>query len=279
MKRTNLIFAASLLVFASFMAACQKSETTDPILDSTQDDDKVSALFDDTQNDVDELTSTVTPVKSSYEAAPNFDKAGGDMGTRTDVKTQSGDTIIHTITFVNYVNGRSLNGHMKNGVIIVKVIGRPLDAKFERTIIMQNFDIDGVKIEGKRQVVKTANYQYMVTLVGGKVTFTDGTTYTHNFTRTRTWTEGYATPADIWDDVFTVEGVATGVNRKGSEYTHTITNPLVIKNSCRWIVEGTIEMVSANKTATLDYGMGTCDDQASVTIDGKTKDITLRNKR
>lgn len=278
MKRTNLIFAASLLVFATFMAACQKSETTDPLVETTQDDDKVTALFDDTQNDVDELTFTTTPVKAYAESSSEFDGVV-DLGSRTDVKTISGDTLIHTITFVNYVNGRSLNGHMKNGVIIVKVIGRPIDAKFERTITLQNFDIDGVKIEGKRQIVKIADYEYTVTLVGGKVTFTDGTTYTHEFTRTRTWVEGYATLGNIWDDVFTVEGVATGTNRKGYAYTHTITNPLVIKNSCRWIVEGTIEMVSNSKTAVLDYGMGECDNQATITVNGNINDITLRHKR
>ena len=277
MKRTNLIFAASLLVFASFFAACQKSESTDPTLESSQDEDQVVALFDDTQNDVDELTSTVvTPSKSSgyVEFAMT-----ADLGSRTDVTTNSGDTIIHTITFVNFVNSRSLNGHMKNGVIIVKVIGRPMDAKFERTILLQNFDIDGIKIEGTRKVNKIADYTYSVVLTGGKVTFTDETFCTREATRTRTWIDGYATLGDIWDDIYTIEGVATGINRKGTAYTHNITNPLVIKNSCRWIVEGTIEMVSGDKTATLDYGMGECDNQATITVNGKIKEITLRHKR
>ncbi len=278
MKRTNLIFAASLLVFATFMTACQKSETTDPMIESTQDDDKVSALFDDTQNDVDEFTAVTTPAKSSSDSYSSYAMPVGS-GSRTDLTTFSGDTVIHTITFVDFVNGRSVNGHIKNGVIVVKVLGHPVDAKFERIIIMQNFDIDGNKIEGVRHVIKIADYQYSVTLVGGKVTFTDGTTYTHEFTRTRTWTEGYATLGDIWDDIFTVEGVATGVNRKGYAYTHTITNPLVIKNACRWIVEGTIELVCNGKTAILDYGMGECDDQATITVNGNIKDITLRCKR
>ncbi len=279
MKRTNLVFAASLLVFASFLAACQKSESTDPMVNLAQDDDKVSALFDDTQNDVDELTAVSTPAKSSSGSTSEFVMSPGS-GTRTDVKSFSGDTVIHTITFVDFINGSSLNGHIKNGVIIVKVIGHPIDAKFERTITLQNFYVDGNKIEGKRQIIKIAEHQFTVALVGGKVTFTDGTTYTHEFTRTRTWIDGYATLGNIWDDVFTIEGVATGINRKGNAYTHTIIIPLVIKNSCRWIVEGSIELVSNNKTAILDYGdMNICDDKATITINGVTNDITLRTKR
>jgi len=53
----------------------------------------------------------------------------------------------------------------------------------------------------------------------------------------------------------------------------------VIKNSCRWIVEGTIEMVSNSKTTVLDYGMGECDNQATITVNGNINDITLRHKR
>lgn len=276
MKRTNLFFAASLMVFASFLAACQKSETTDPTVDSTQDDDQVSALFDDTQNEADEITSTATQIKSSAEYTMSD---GSNSGTRTDVKTFSGDTTIHTITFVNFINGNSENGHIKNGVIIVKVIGGPLQAKFERTVLLQNFTIDETKLEGKRQITKIADYKYTVVLTGGKATFSDGTTYTHEFTRTRTWTEGYNTPYFIWDDVYTIEGVATGVNRKGYTYTHTITNPLVEKNACRWIVSGTIEMVANNKTAELDYGGGNCDNIATVTANGKTTEIKLKAKR
>lgn len=274
MKRTNLIFAAILLVFASFFAACEKTETTDPMVDSSQEDDQVAALYDDVLNEVDDITLGSTAAKSSAE----FEMATGS-GTRTVVKSFSADTTILTITFANFINGNSENGHVKNGVIIVKVVGGPLQAKFERTATLQNFTIDGIKIEGKKSIVKTAEHKYTVTLTGGKTTFTDGTTYTREFTRTRTWVEGYNTPAIIWDDVFTIEGTATGTNRKGNTYTHTITNPLEIKNSCRWIVEGTIQLVSNGKTAIMDYGMGECDDVATVTINGVTKEIKLKGKR
>lgn len=274
MKRTNLVFAASLLVFASFFAACEKSETTDPILESSQDDDQVSTLFDDSQNEVDDLTLGSAPAKSSAE----FALLSGS-GTRTVVTSTSGDTTIHTVTFVDFVNGNYENAHVKNGVIIVKVIGHPIETKFERTVILQNFMIDDIEIEGTRHINKTANYQFSVTLTGGKVTFADGTTYTREFTHTRIWVAGYDTPGYIWDDVFTIEGVATGVNRKGYTYTHTIINPLVVKPSCRWIVEGTIEIVFNSKTAVLDYGLVDCDNIATITKDGKTTEIRLRGRK
>jgi len=275
MKRTNLIFAATLLVFATFFAACEKNDATDPMVETSQEDDQVAALYDDVTNEVDDVTMSSSPAKSSS----NFETTTAGSGTRTIETSYSGDTTIRTITFVNFINGNSMNGHVKNGIIVVKILGGRLESTFERTITFQNFTIDDIKIEGEKQIVKTNDYVYSVVLTGGKVTFTDGTTYTREFTHTRTWTEGYDTPTNIWDDVFTVEGTATGVNRKGYAYTHTIVNALVIKNTCRWITEGTIDLTVNDKTATLDYGDGTCDNLGTITVNGKTTEIKLRGKR
>jgi hypothetical protein len=276
MKRTNVIFAASLLVFATSFSACQKSETTDPLVDSSQDDDQVTALIDNVQSEADEVVSA--PSKASSESADYAMLAAGS-GTRTVVKSFSGDTIVRTITFANFINGNSLNGHIKNGVIVVKVLGGPLQAQFLKIVTLQNFTIDGNKIEGKTTTTKTGDYKFSEVLIGGKITLSDNTTYTRSYNHTRTWTAGFDTPLNIWDDVYTIEGNATGINRKGNTYTHTITNPLVIENDCRWIVQGTIELTTNGKTATLDYGMGTCDDMATITINGKTTDIKIRTKR
>ncbi len=275
MKRTSLFIAASLLVLGGLFTSCQKNEETDPMIEIMQDDDQSAELYDEVGKEVDELTMTSTPEKSLAEYA----MASFNTGSRTETITESGDTIIRTVTFVNWVNPRNENGHVKNGVIIIKVLGGPLQETFKRIVLFQNFTIDDIKIEGKKEINKTGDYTYSVVLTGGKITFTDGTTYTRDFTRTRTWAEGYLTPLTVWDDVFEIEGTATGTNRKGNTYTHTITTPLVIKNACRWIVEGMIELKSGDKTAVLDYGDGTCDDLATITINGVVKDITLRGKR
>lgn len=276
MKRTGLFFAASLLVLGSFTTSCKKDDLTDPMVSVMQDDDQTAELFDETVKEVDELTMTSTPSKSSAEFAYALNSGSG---TRTIETSFSGDTTIKTITFTDFVNGNNENGHIKNGVIIIKILGGPLQATFKRIILLQNFTIDGIKIEGRKEINKTGDYTYSVALTNGKVTFTDGTTYTRECTRTRTWVEGYATPYNIWDDIFSIEGEATGVNRKGNAYTHTITNALVIKNACRWIVQGTIELVAGDKTAMLDYGNGECDYFATITINGEVKEIRLRGRR
>jgi len=277
MKRTNVILAASLIVFAAAFAACQKNETIDPEFDYIQDDDEVSALYDDVENEADEVTATSETQVTSKSSA-DF-AVLSDSGSRTVETTFSGDTTIRTITFENFINGISENGHIKNGTIIVKTLGSPLQTQFEKIITHQNFSINGILIEGERVVTKTADYEYSVVLTGGKVTLTDGTIYTREFTHTRTWVSGFDTPLFIWDDIYTVEGTAYGTNRKGYAYTHTIHDPLVIKNSCRWIVEGSIELIANEETAVLDYGLGECDNLATITKDGNIIEIALKGKR
>jgi len=276
MKRTNLLIAASLLVIGGIMTSCEKDELTDPMVTTMQDDDQTAELYDEALREVDELTLVSEPQKSSVEY---FTSKSIGTEPKIVVTTFSGDTTIKTITFNNYTNPNNENGHIKNGVIVIKILGGPLQATFKRIVLLQNFTIDDIKIEGKKEINKTGDYTYSVVLTGGKVTFTDGTTYSREFTRTRTWAEGFDTPYYIWDDIFTIEGEATGVNRKGNAYTHTITSTLVVKNACRWIVEGTIELVAGDKTAILDYGMGECDNLATITINGEVKDITLRGRR
>lgn len=276
MKRTSLIFAASLLVLGSFTTSCKKDDVTDPMVTVMQDDDQTSELYDEAMKEVDESTMTSTTPQKSMASA---EMVMSGSGNKDIAISYSGDTLIKTITFTDFINGNNENGHIKNGVIIVKILGAPLQETFKRIVLFQNFTIDDIKIEGRKEINKTGDYTYSVALTGGKVTFTDGTTYTREFTRTRTWAEGYDTPYYIWDDIFTIEGTAIGINRKGNAYTHTITSPLVVKNACRWIVEGTIELVAGDKTAILDYGMGECDNLATITINGEVKDITLRDRK
>ena len=49
--------------------------------------------------------------------------------------------------------------------------------------------------------------------------------------------------------------------------------------SCRFFVSGTIEIVRANRTGTIDFRDGTCDNIATFTnSEGVVKEITLRKR-
>lgn len=107
----------------------------------------------------------------------------------------------------------------------------------------------------------------------------DGTHY-WTVNKTATQTAGYGT-AITSDDVFSVTGSASGTNRKNVTYTTTIQTPLIKRGDCyKYFVAGTVSITKANnKTLMLNYdpsGTQSCDNIASVTVNGRTKTITLR---
>jgi hypothetical protein len=88
--------------------------------------------------------------------------------------------------------------------------------------------------------------------------------------------EGYETRR-IRDDVYLIDGSADGIRPSGITWEREIVNALRKEMNCRWIVSGTVEITPEDRpTRILDYGDGTCDNIATVIINGVTYTITLR---
>lgn len=258
---------------AMLFASCQKDDTTtDPMVTTIQEDDLATNYYDDVDNEADEITN----VEPGSNMAFNSMAIVTDNGRSVVTVTNNDGSITKTITFTNWTNPHGNQNMVKNGKIIINIVGTPLADVFTRTITFENFTINGNLIEGTKVITKTAPYEFTATCDNGKITFTDGKTITRNFTRTRTWVDGFDTPYNVWDDVFDITGSASGINRNGYTYTNTIINPLHVERACRFIVSGTIEMAVNDNLVTFDYGNGACDNLATITINGQTKEVKLR---
>jgi hypothetical protein len=89
--------------------------------------------------------------------------------------------------------------------------------------------------------------------------------------------EGFDTKWDTRDDIWHINGVATGVNRQGQAFTREITSALWKEIGCRFITQGTILIQAEGRPdAILDYGTGECDPVATITVEDETKEIRLR---
>jgi len=272
MRKLNLksFYLMIMLLFPFY--ACNKIEEPDVMKDNLVTDDEVAAWFDEILNETDDLTMV-------NETKNNEITMIGASGTRSFVKSVSGDTIIRRVTYSDFVHPNSPGERIKNGTIIIQVLGRPHLEKFWRKVTLVDFFVNDNKVEGIKVSEKKGDFKFTATLVNGKITFGNGDTYTREFTRTRTQTAGTQTPFLIWDDEFSVEGEASGVNRAGKNYTHTVTEPLILRRNCRWLVKGVVEFEVDAKTALLDYGDGTCDRFATLTMNGESTIITLGRQR
>jgi hypothetical protein len=131
---------------------------------------------------------------------------------------------------------------------------------------------------GSKQVTNmghnSAGQSYFNVVVNGLIVKALGDSVVWNSTRTRTWTVG-ENSATKFDDVYEITGTASGT--KGStSFTMVITQPLVRSLSCDWISEGKMDVQPSGKPLRqIDFGNGTCDDQATVTINSVVHTITL----
>jgi hypothetical protein len=172
-------------------------------------------------------------------------------------------------------------GRTRKGKIVIEYKGRRFLPGSSITTTFVGYSVNGISVEGVRVLTntsasETAPVSFSIVETGLKLTYPDGTFATRTSNRTRTWNRTNNPLEDSW----TVTGSASGTNRKSKEYTMTITKPLVYKRSCAITnqvfiaVEGTKELVVDTKKVTIDYGSGTCDNTVTISINGKSKEVT-----
>jgi hypothetical protein len=143
------------------------------------------------------------------------------------------------------------------------------------TINLVDYYVNNIKYEGTVTITRNSMYSYTIDVANGKCS-NPNWVLTWESTRTFTQTGGTNTPLDPADDVFEASGSANGVNRDGKAYTVNITKNLVKRQVCSWIESGTVELTPEGlATRTVDFGDGTCDNKATLTINGNTFSFTM----
>ena len=167
------------------------------------------------------------------------------------------------------------DGKTRRGKIVTAFTG-PYHA--QGTIITHtpvDYYVNDIKIEGTKTVenmgLNTTGQPYFNVQIDGVATLTTGETMTYTSTRVRTWTAGFNTLLNRFDDEYDITGTASGVFSSGGSYTANITAPVHIKVGCGFPVSGTVEITpQSHPVRVLDYGTGTCDATFTVTVNGHT---------
>lgn len=179
------------------------------------------------------------------------------------------------------------DGRVRKGIITVVMTDFYRNLGCEMSIQTDNYSVNDYQLDLTKTVTNNGfnsdSNLYFSVHVDAVVTTPENETITWVSDRTRTWLEGESTTfatdgiGGVLDDVYAVSGSASGINREGNPFSAQITKDLRIELSCRWIVEGTIELTPDQlDPASIDFGDGTCDNEAIVTIGSKTKTIFLK---
>ena len=274
MKNFRIIFALALFVLA--INGCQKN------VDITVNDDLLinqETVAEQTLVDLDALVDEAIGLKLLGLKSAAIDGFYYVNSCPVITMNLNATPKVMTIDFGTGCKGK--DGKERSGKIIVTSTSLE-NFTIQRTKTFENFFVEGKKIEGtvtrtltfdREDHSKVANVKEDVTITfpdnGGKASRKSNMTREYQL-----FVLGVPK-----DNVIKSWGTSEFTRVSGIKLTKTIeeANPLVFKMECHQIVSGVVSFkTSDNRSWSIDYGTGACDNKAVVTKDGQTKEITLK---
>jgi hypothetical protein len=295
MKKTlNLTtwLLAFSLIGALTLSSCKKEESLAPATQTETDPVQLAATQEVTTQEAE--TEAQFDDVFNITASMNTSQVGEDLGVSANVSglyelgstTTSNTAPCFTITVVPnipHVFPKTVTIDFGNGCLgrdgkyrkgkIVSIYTNPMSvpgAKVSTTFV--GYQVDSFAIEGTHitENTSTSNMQgWKVVVIDGKVTNVNTNRWIKwNSTKNVLQIAGNGTPHFPMDDIYKITGNARSVNSGGHTWAALVTDPLIKKFSCRWIVQGTVKIVRDGREAILDYGDGRCDNLAVIIING-----------
>lgn len=279
--KTNFLVnsMAAILITGSFFSGCKCRDKEDKDTQTASDYEQAQLISEDLTNMADAASEGVAKFKTSPGTAAEMDVMSGCATVTIDTLNNADpDTIIIDFGTSNCL---CIDNRKRRGIITVVHFGNKVTPGSYRTITFNNYFVNDYKIEGTHTVTAngkngSGNWAWTVTAQNMKITYPSGKSHSWNSTRIREMVAGAGTPFLRSDDAFHITGDANGTNVNGKNYSATIISPLRREAGCKWIIKGSVQVTPDNKPMrTLDYGTGSCDDKATVTINGNTYNINL----
>jgi hypothetical protein len=297
-RKISLFVAAALFTSTVFISSCHKPKTEE---DSDTSEAADHSVAENTSNDIVSIGSQASDNSSGSLSSY---KMGNNNDILSSCATVKRDTVNH-VDSVIFNNSTCLDGRVRNGILIYNYSASTNGAKhyrdpgFNCSVSASNYNVDGnnVNIINKTIVNTTplgfnpATTNLTWNINGHIQVVTSSGTHDFSFSRTKTLLNtsnpsvyhGSAI-AISWNLAkISLTGNASGTTAKGKTYTAAITYPVIRDfGGCNIggkhpFIQGRVEFTPEGKaTRYIDFGDGTCDLIATVTIKNKTFTITLK---
>ncbi len=176
----------------------------------------------------------------------------------------------------------SADGILRSGKLIYLFSGPLLFPGTTASVTFTNYVVNGYGLQGSYSITNNSTQTAIsitTTVTNGIITDPNTTNYHYSHNRTYTMIAGSNTPFDISDDVYSITGNSSFSTSDGSSLVWTIVpaTPLIKAVSCRYISQGVVDFVyNQSVNGSIDFGNGTCDNAATITVGNIQKPITLR---
>ena len=273
-----ILFAAFALTFT----ACEQDQIGDTIAEEDVQLAVTEATVEASYDEVDDIAMEAMEQTDFTLDAREWGQE--DLLTNGPCVVITHDSVAKTILIDFGTGCTGPDGKTRSGAIFVSYTKRLFHPGATLSVALQNYMVDSLAIEGTRTITNLSpNYQANISLetklVGGKITWPDGTFATRDYIRTSTWVRA-GNPAA---DEFHVDGSANAVRRNGNTYAASTLSTLIWKRRClrKGVgipVEGTTLIQRSNKPdVEIDFGNGVCDHLITITVNGFSKTVNVKD--
>lgn len=274
--RPKLFLALSALAVSTFFISCKKDNS------STSGTDEYETTFELSGYEAasDNLLQDDNDVLNEAAIDKNFmgnNFVNGTSGT-TGILSCATVTVTPLNGFpktivIDFGTGcTSANGITRKGKINVTLSDSLRKSGSVAVMTFDNYYVSGFKREGTITWTNTSQpggKSWQRKVENGKITAPNGNYWLHEGIKDIVQTAGVSTPQDLLDDVYSITGNHTITNSAGRTRTSTILTALQKKTICSNIDQGTVKVQGPNHYAIIDFGNGTCDNLATISIDGR----------
>lgn len=184
--------------------------------------------------------------------------------TKTVVTTDNSKIIT-----LDFGDGCTVRGHFIAGLLTMSYEKDPSLHTKTISVELDNFRVDHKLIEGGYSIVRVRENEngnpQSTTTVDVSVTWDNGDFASREGVKIREWIEGVG--SGVWsDNVYLITGHWTAVLRNGTTLNAEITTALRRELVCRFFVSGVVDLQKNDRTGSLDFGYGECDNEAILTL-------------
>ncbi len=273
MKLTSLLPAIAAITLLGF-SACKKTNTA-------EDTTELETTFDLASKGgiAENLTQDAQQILNEAAVDNNIAGYGAQGGAGVDGILGCANVIVTQLTAPNnfpknIVIDFGTTGTCRNrtGKINVVLTDSLRKSGSVATMTFINYTVGIYKKEGTVTWTNTSTAgvkSWNRVCTGGKITNTINSNFwLHEGQQSIIQTAGNGTSTWL-DDEFSITGGRTNTNSAGATRVGTILTALQKKTSCDNIDKGTYKIQGPNHVAIINFGDGTCDNLATISIDGR----------
>ncbi|MGB4844368.1 MAG: hypothetical protein WBP16_07875 [Ferruginibacter sp.] len=278
MKLKPLLLAFTMVSLVVGFNACKKTAEAQEEIETTFELSGDQAIADNLAEDANDLFMQVAVENN---VAGNF--APGTVTTNNFIPcanvTITPATGFPKTIVIDFGTACTYNGVTRSGKINIVLTDSVRRNGSMAIMTFDNYFVNLFKVEGTYTWTNTSTpgtRSWSRKTEAGKITAPTGRYWTHSGMRYITQTAGVGTYTII-DDIFSITGDHTVTNAANVSRTITVLEALQKKNACANIDKGKLKVQGPNHFAVIDFGNGTCDNLATISIDGRpARTIILR---